>query len=473
MKGILTQFINGLRRRGVRVSPDENMDALKGLYYVGLSDRQACKSVLQMTLIKNEKDLDTFDTWFDQYFKVLWNIVEAQPELPSEAVREVAIAMKHLAEGEKQPEGGEHSGFKIMIQTEELEDVEVSLDDLELIEQELGIGSGIGLSTNLHLGESLQSPNPEGTYSTGELKYFVDEEQMEQWKRKNFNEYTEEEISKMDEMVIQMVNRLKKDIKKLRKKKNDGKLHVTKTLRRNSRFGMIPFEPHFKKRNKEKPRIVVLCDVSYSVSYASRFLLHLMHSLQNTILSVRSFVFVKELIEVTELLNKYDVHQSMNKISLGEVVDVDENSDYGHALLTFQKNFIDSMKGQPAVIFLGDARNNYNKSNAWVLEEVKEKSVFTMWLTPERKGNWDLGDCVIKEYGEHVDAIEVVKNVEDLSRVVEKLIRNMYRGGRNIDWEQEGEPESESDFGMAIFRNSVTISNEYEKMAQERLAARK
>lgn len=457
------------------MSPDESVDALKGLYFVGLNDREHFKSVLQMTLIKNEKDLAVFDDLFAKYFCLSVENVEKQPELSSELVHEAAIAMKHLAEGEKQHEGGEHSGFKLTIQTQDLDDVEIDLDDFDLVEKELGVGSGLSLSTNLYLGERRESVNPNGSYSTGQLKYFVDELKLEEWKQKNFQEYSDEEIAKMDEMVVQLVNRLKKDIKKMQKKKSEGKLYVTRTLRKNSRYGMVPFEPHYKKRNKKKPRIIVLCDISYSVSHASRFLLHLMHSLQNTLLSVRSFVFVKDLMEVTEVLNKFDVHVSMDKIAAGEIVDVDENSDYGHAFLTFQKNFIESLKGQPAVLILGDARNNYNQSNAWVLEEIKEKAGFMMWMTPEKRSNWDMGDCCLKEYGKHVDAIEVVRNMEDLSRIVEKLIRNIYRGVRNTEWEEEefAASDPEDDFGMAVFRNSVRQSTVYDQMAKERMAAQK
>ena len=360
----------------------------------------------------------------------------------------------------------------MVIQTQELEDIEIDLDDFDMIEKELGVGSGLSLSTNLYLGERMSSPNPQGSYSTGELKYFFNEEKLDQWKQKNFMDYTDEEIASMDETVTQIVNRLKKDIKKLQKKKSEGKLNVPRTLRKNSRYGMVPFQPHYKKRNKEKPRIVVLCDISYSVSHAARFLLHMLYSMQNTILSVRSFVFVKEIVEVTELLNKYDLRVSMNQIASGDVVDVDENSDYGHALLTFQENFMDSLKGQPAVIILGDARNNYHLSNAWVLEEMKEKAGFIMWLTPEKRSNWDMGDCCLKEYGEYVDAIEIVRNTEDLSRVVEKLVRNMYRGVRNTDWtEMDSEfDDPEDDFGMAIFKNSVVPSTVYDQMAAERMA---
>ena len=473
MKTLVASFIRMLRKHGVRVSPDESVDALKGLYYVGMNDRARFKSVLQMTLIKSEKDLNIFDEMFELFFKIATNVTDHQLDLPSELVQEAAIAIKHLAEGEKQHEGGEHSGFKLMIQTQELDDVEIDLDDFELIERELGIGNGLSLNTNIYLGERLASPNPNVTYSTGELKYFVDEEKLEQWKQKNFLEYSDDEIDSMDELVAQFVNRLKKDIKKMQKKKSDGKLFVTRTLRKNSRYGMVPFKPHYKKRNKEKPRMIVLCDISYSVSHAARFLLHLMHSLQNTVLSVRSFVFVKDIIEVTEVLKKFDMHVAMDKIASGEMVDVDENSDYGHAFLTFQKNFLESMKGQPAVLILGDARNNYNQSNSWVLEEMKEKAGLMMWLTPEKQTNWEMGDCCLQEYGEHVDAIEVVRNMVDLSRVVEKLVRNIYRGVGNTEWWDEGSAiiDPEEDFGMAIFRNTVTQSATYDQIAKERMAA--
>lgn len=84
----------------------------------------------------------------------------------------------------------------------------------------------------------------------------------------------------MEEVVARMVRRLKKDAREMRSRQSRGRLNLVKTLQRNYRHGMVPFVRVLRRKRKERPRLVVLCDVSYSVSHASRFMLLLLHTLQ-------------------------------------------------------------------------------------------------------------------------------------------------------------------------------------------------
>ena len=49
-----------------------------------------------------------------------------------------------------------------------------------------------------------------------------------------------------------------------------------------------------------------------------------------------------------------------------------------------------------------------------------------LWLTPEERDTWDRGDCLMNTYGAYCDKVEVVSTVDDLSRVVEDLLRDIY-----------------------------------------------
>jgi hypothetical protein len=90
------------------------------------------------------------------------------------------------------------------------------------------------------------------------------------------------------------------------------------------------------------------------------------------------------------------------------------------------------------VIFLGDARNNFNEANDWVLEQLREKAGYMLWLTPEDRSLWKRGDCIIEKYGAGCDKVEMVKSVDELNQIVEDLFRNIYledehRSRRRID----------------------------------------
>jgi uncharacterized protein with von Willebrand factor type A (vWA) domain len=140
---------------------------------------------------------------------------------------------------------------------------------------------------------------------------------------------------------------------------------------------MVPFLVSLRRKRKEKPRLVVFCDVSYSVSHATRFMLLLLHTLHNRVMDVRSFVFNREITEITEQLRNMPVNCLLETIDQGEIVNLDDNSDYGNVFLTFKKKHLESMRGKPAIIIMGDGRNNYNEANEWAEEPYDYRSYYT------------------------------------------------------------------------------------------------
>jgi uncharacterized protein with von Willebrand factor type A (vWA) domain len=238
--------------------------------------------------------------------------------------------------------------------------------------------------------------------------------------------FSPEEQAAMQDVVSRMMLRLRKDMKRMKNNQNRGKLHVIRTIQKNYRHDMVPFQVALRRKRREKPRLVVLCDVSYSVSHASRFMLLLLHTLHNQLLDVRSFIYNRDIAEITDMLANMPVNDLMETIDTGDIVDLDENSSFGQVFLAFKNRYLENLRGRPAFIILGDARNNYDEANDWVLDEIREKARYMLWLTPEERDTWMRGDCLMEIYGSYCDKVEVVKTVEDLSLVVEDLLRDIY-----------------------------------------------
>src|SRR5437762_11357565 len=64
----ILEFIGDLRRAELRISPSEALDALAASAEVGLTDRETFKATLAATLVKESRDLATFDRIFNLYF---------------------------------------------------------------------------------------------------------------------------------------------------------------------------------------------------------------------------------------------------------------------------------------------------------------------------------------------------------------------------------------------------------------------
>ena len=105
---------------------------------------------------------------------------------------------------------------------------------------------------------------------------------------------------------------------------------------------------------------MILADVSLSVRATARFTLHLVHGLQDMFGQVRSFAFVADLVEVTDLFADHTVENALGLIFGGDLLDVDANSDYGTSFGTFLEDHGSAVNRRSTVIVLGDGRGNGN-----------------------------------------------------------------------------------------------------------------
>jgi len=418
METIITRFVADLRKEGLRVSPGESLDAVCALAYGGLEGRGSVRALLRLTLVKNVHDIPRFNKVFDRFFR---KYPEGMGVDPADLLHEAIISM----EGEEMlgtnPEMVNENMSLAMVDAglspEDLKDLE-SLKEIPLDQLD---GSEIEIRLKGYQ-QAMQAPRPSMRMPQNPVTMAFKPPAGQ----KRDVTFSQEEVEAMQDAVSRMILRLKKDIRRVKNRENRGKIHVIRTIQKNYRNGMVPFILELRRKRKEKPRLVVLCDVSFSVSHASQFMLLLLHTLHNRLMDVRSFIFNAELAEITEMLTNSPINTMMEAIDSGEIVNLDDNSDYGKVFLTFKEKYLENLRGRPAVIFLGDARNNYNKANDWVLEQLREKAGYMLWLTPEERSMWKRGDCLIETYGAYCDKVEFVKNVEELNLIVEDLFRNIY-----------------------------------------------
>src|SRR6266704_2286909 len=110
-----------------------------------------------------------------------------------------------------------------------------------------------------------------------------------------------------------------------------------------SDLGGIPMEVRFRRRHREKPKLITLCDVSDSVRNASRFMLQLVWSLQECFSRVRSYVFVSEIAEVTQAFSTYPVEKAIDWALRSSPVDYHCRSDFGYAFSRFTRTELESL----------------------------------------------------------------------------------------------------------------------------------
>jgi uncharacterized protein with von Willebrand factor type A (vWA) domain len=422
MERIIVHFVSALRKSGIRVSPSESLDAVQALALAGMERRRLSRQLLRLTLVKNVNDIAVFNEVFNQFFSRFKSLDPNTdiPDLLDAVVTNMEGEFNYLDQlpGDDHDEGGPLLKLDSDINPEDLAELksltEIDPDDTDGIE--------IVVQMKGYRGKANKPPRPTRRYTQNPLTIELNKSSS----TGSGITFSPEEQIAMQDVVSRMMLRLRKDMKRMKNNQNRGKLHVIKTIQKNYRHDMVPFQVALRRKRREKPRLVVLCDVSFSVSHASRFMLLLLHTLHNQMLDVRSFIFNREVAEITDMLANMPVNDLMETIDKGDLVDLDENSSFGQVFLTFKKKYLENLRGRPAFIILGDARNNYGEANDWVLDEIREKARYMLWLTPEERDTWSRGDCLMGLYGSYCDKVEVVKTVEDLSLVVEDLLRDIY-----------------------------------------------
>ena len=217
------------------------------------------------------------------------------------------------------------------------------------------------------------------------------------------------------------VRRIARNIQgaKTRRLKQDrtGRISVPHTLRQNVRYDGVPFDPVLRRRREGKPRVTLLCDVSLSTRNLSRFWLHLIYQMQSLFSKVRTFVFVAEMAEVTQVFEEHDMNRAVEEVFSGRIIDADVNSDFGKAAEQFKNEHLPTINHRTTVVILGDGRNNGKSPNVEALEEIAQHARQVVWITPEPRWGWSLGSCDMPLYEPLCNRVEVVRDVDGLANV--------------------------------------------------------
>lgn len=231
------------------------------------------------------------------------------------------------------------------------------------------------------------------------------------------------QIAEMRETLGPLTAKLASALAEKRKHKRQGTLDFRRTVRRSMSNGGVPLDLYFHNPKPTKPDLVVLADISGSVARFAAFTLQLLYALRGEFSKLRSFVFADGIDEVTELMGTAkdisELTATINERGLG--VWLNGSSDYGHALLQFHDEHLESIGSRSTVILLGDARNNDKAAHLDHFQKIAKQAKHMYWLNPEPRKDWDTGDSILSRYGQYCEGVFECRNLRQLREFVEKL----------------------------------------------------
>ena len=479
MLDLLNGFVSELRLAGLPVSLTENLDAMEAVRHIPLEDREAFKYALAATLVKSNAHWRAFETVFEVYFSMrgpeyrvgdqdadadlaelmeqIWSEQEGQqaqgqggamegltPEELAEMLYKALLhgdqgvlaaiartAVKRFAGMEPgRPVGGTYYLYRTL-RNLDLEGV------LERLMEDAKAQTGDSALTSLE--ERLLKDEYDSRIS--KLKQEIEAEirrrlvadrgakAMAKTLRKplpedvDFMHASRDELANLRKALQPLTRKLAVRLARKRRHGRKGPLDFRNTVRHSLSYGGVPAEPKFKFPRPSKPEIIVLADISGSVAAFARFTLHLVYAISGQFSKVRAWVFIDGVDEVTKFFEGVeDIAEAVHRVNTeADVIWVDGHSDYGHAFEAFWKEHGRDIGPKTTVILLGDARNNYHASNAWVVAEMRKKARHVYWLNPEPRSYWDTGDSIVGEYGTHCDGVWECRNLRQLEKFVDVL----------------------------------------------------
>lgn len=451
----IIEFVRGLRAAGVRVSVAESADAMKAVETLGISDRDLFRESLRATMIKRMEDRKAFDELFPLYFSsgeaplksAAEDLTEDEMDMLKAAMSGLSGRLDQLLEWLTSGEGptkeelermAEQAGMrwaqspgdaiwvtremmrqmgfdKLQDKIQELID---KLREMGMSEEAIGKLLGVVEANRDTLAQNIAQRI--GLQIAQERAERPDDLHGSDLMNKPFDSLSEYEKGELRAELGRLINQLRTRAALRRKKGKQGRFDAKSTIRHSQRYGGVPFELRFKK-NKQKPHLVLIFDVSGSLQDTVDFVLRMLYELQDQVSKVRSFAFYQDLSEVTDILNRLDKEDDVYMPVRRAVNGGPYQTDLGNSLRIFHDKYMDAVNNRATVIVMGDGCNSYNAPRPELLQEIGRRAKRLIWLNTENPYNIQ-DDSDMHLYVPLCDAVYPVRNLAQLSAAIDKLL---------------------------------------------------
>ncbi|WP_053752065.1 vWA domain-containing protein [Streptomyces sp. MMG1533] len=440
----LTSLVGALRAHGVRVGTGETVDAAQAVAALGLADRELLREGLAATLLHGTAQRPVFDPVFDLYFPRGVGAPETEAAdrdglrdrlAAALAANDRALMGRLAAEAVdgfggygSSPASDGWSSYQTLDRIRPQTLLARVRDDVR------AQGRGQGFTDRLLEDEIRRRIEAFRALVGAEARRRVAERRDRDEiarravaptaDRVDFLFAGKDRLAELRRTVQPLARKLATRLAARRRRAARGSIDLRRTLRGSLSTGGVPMRPVLRRRRPARPELVLLCDVSGSVSGFSDFTMLLVQALHDQFSKVRVFAFVNRIDEVTRLL----VHGAADPEGLGARIRAEAtltgwhgSSDYGVALGEFAERYGDAVGPRTTVFVLGDARTNMSDPNLPAVRQIAERARRVYWLNPEAHTQWGTGDSAAPAYAEAVEMHEC-RNTRQLSALVGRLL---------------------------------------------------
>ena len=368
-------FCRHLRRHGSGVSAVEQMDALRGLERIDLTDEDAFFWTLRTTLAKSQREQEIFDEHFRHYWYV-WDNAES---------------LSYRGEEEAQQEA-------------------VIIDDRPQKQRFVSISDWL---------KDADSDPTDEQDAAGYSPYEVLTE-------RDFSSFREQDLDEVARLIHEIGRALAvRFSRRTLRSRRRGPLDLRRTMRGALRRGGEILDLAHRQRKRQRLKLVLLCDVSKSMDLYSRFLIQFIYAFQSVYRRIETFVFSTSLRRVTETLQTEELEEALDRLT-ATVPDWSGGTKIGESLQTFVKHYGLSLVDHGTVVLV--ISDGWDTGDIEALDEsmhfLKQHARSVLWLNP-LMGNpgYEPTTRGMQAALPHLDLLVSAHNVASLRTLVRQLSR--------------------------------------------------
>ncbi|MCL6674994.1 vWA domain-containing protein [Streptomyces panaciradicis] len=440
----LTSLVGALRAHGMRIGTGETVDAAQAVAALGLADRELLREGLAATLLHGPAQRLVFDPVFDLYFPRGIGAPDGEPAGRDDLRDRLAAALaaddrallgRLAAEAVdgfggygNSPEGQGWSSYQAL---ERLRPQTL----LARVRESVRARDGASGFTDRLLEDEIRRRIEvfRSMVAVEARRRVAERRDRDELARRavattpdrvDFLYAGKLQLAELRRTVQPLARKLATRLAARRRRAARGSIDLRRTLRGSLSTGGVPMKPVLRRRRPFRPELVLLCDVSGSVSGFSDFTMLLVQALHDQFSKVRVFAFVNRIDEVTGLME----HGAADPEGLGARIRAEAtltgwhgSSDYGVALGEFAERHGDAVGPRTTLFVLGDARTNMSDPNLAAVRRITERARRVYWLNPEPRAQWGTGDSAAPDYAELVDMYEC-RNARQLGALISRLL---------------------------------------------------
>ena len=386
--GNITHFARALRRAGLPIGPGRLIDAVRAVEAAGFTSKRDFYWTLHACFVSRPEQRAVFA----QVFRLYWR----DPRYLEHMMAAMLPAVRGVQE-DRSAQAAEKRAAEALLDGAEAPDMP------ETDEEDGGTEIEVDASLTMSAEEKLKS---------------LDFEQM-----------STAEMAQAKAVLARMTLPVDPIAARRTKAAGTGRIDAARTLRASMRQGGELHQLKFKTPKVRYPNLVVLCDISGSMSQYSRAVLHFLHAVSNAKgagwAKVHAFTFGTRLTNITRHLAQRDVDAAL-KAAGAEAQDWEGGTRIGACLEAFNRDWSRRVLGQGAVVLLitdGLDRDD-PEALAKQMERLHLSARRLIWINPLLR--WD--EFAPKARGiaamlPHVDSFRAghsIASLEDLATVISK-----------------------------------------------------